>query len=306
MKEFKIKHLDVFTRTPFTGNPLLVVLGAEGLGDSEMQAIASEFSMPETTFVLPPDNPDVYYKVRIFTPIKEIPFAGHPIVGTAHVVVTEGIVEVEKPRGTFTHETGIGILPIEVIYDGAEVPRIVMTQGKPEFLIVPDEKQISSVAKALRVSERDMMETGLTPQVVSTGLPQLFVPLKSLETISNLSPDLGKVKMVEESLGLEGVGVFTLETVNKDASIHLRFFAPSIGIDEDAAAGSAAGGLGAYLARWNVLPEEELRDFSVEQGLEMGRPSRLHVNVEVQDGRPVKVKVGGYSVTILSGTLKLP
>ena len=306
MKEFEIKHLDVFTRTPFTGNPLLVVLEAEGLGDSEMQAIASEFSMPETTFVLPPDDPDVDYKVRIFTPLQEIPFAGHPIVGTAHVVVTEGIVGVEKPRDTITHETGIGILPIEVIYDGAEVPRIVMTQGRPEFLSVLDEKQISSVAEALRVSERDVEETGLTPQVVSTGLPQLFVPLKSLETISDLAPDLGKVKTVEEGLGLKGVGVFTLETVNKDASIHLRFFAPSIGIDEDAAAGSAAGGLGAYLARWNVLPEEELRDFSVEQGLEMGRPSRLYVNVEVQDGRPVKVKVGGYSVTILSGTLKLP
>jgi len=306
MREFEVKHLDVFTQAPFSGNPLLVVLRAEELSGSEMQAIASEFGMPETTYVLQSYEPDVDYKVRIFTPLKEIPFAGHPIVGTAHVVATEGIVEVVKPKDTISHETGIGILPIEVIHDGNEVPRIVMTQGKPEFLSVPDRKQISKVVEALGVCERDIKETGLTPQVVSTGLPQLFVPLKSLEIISNLKPNYAKVKMVEDSLGLEGVGVFTLDTVNKDASIHLRFFAPSIGIDEDAAAGSAAGGLGAYLARWNVLSGLDLKDFSVEQGLEMGRPSRLHVNVEVEDGTPVTVKVGGYSVTILSGVLKLP
>ena len=92
----------------------------------------------------------------------------------------------------------------------------------------------------------------------------------------------------------------------REASVHLRFFAPSIGIEEDAAAGSAAGGLGAYLAKWKVLPEEKLGDFSIEQGLEMGRPSMLYVNVEVKDENPVKVKVGGYSVTLLKGTLRLP
>ncbi len=306
MRSFEVRHLDVFTSKAFSGNPLMVVMDAEGLESTEMQAIAAEFNMPETTFILPPEKPGNDYKVRIFTPLKEIPFAGHPIVGTAHVVVTEEIVKVKKPRCTLKHETGIGVLPIEVIFDDEGAPRVVMTQGRPEFFSILKEEQISSVAEALGVNEEEIRETGLAPQVVSTGLPQLFVPLKRLETISKLTPDLRKVKKIEEELGLEGVGVFTLETRSREASVHLRFFAPSIGIEEDAAAGSAAGGLGAYLAKWKVLPEEKLGDFSVEQGLEMGRPSMLYVNVEVKDGNPVKVKVGGYSVTLLKGTLRLP
>ena len=306
MRSFEVRHLDVFTSKAFSGNPLMVVMDAEGLESTEMQAIAAEFNMPETTFILPPEKPGNDYKVRIFTPLKEIPFAGHPIVGTAHVVVTEEIVKVKKPRCTLKHETGIGVLPIEVIFDDEGDPRVVMTQGRPEFFSTLKEEQISSVAEALGVDEEEIREAGLAPQVVSTGLPQLFVPLKRLETISKLTPDLRKVKKIEEELGLEGVGVFTLETRSREASVHLRFFAPSIGIEEDAAAGSAAGGLGAYLAKWKVLPEEKLGDFSVEQGLEMGRPSMLYVNVEVKDENPVKVKVGGYSVTLLKGTLRLP
>ena len=306
MRSFEVRHLDVFTSKAFSGNPLMVVMDAEGLESTEMQAIAAEFNMPETTFILPPEKPGNDYKVRIFTPLKEIPFAGHPIVGTAHVVVTEEIVKVKKPRCTLKHETGIGVLPIEVIFDDEGAPRVVMTQGRPEFFSILKEEQISSVAEALGVDEEEIRETGLAPQVVSTGLPQLFVPLKRLETISKLTPDLRKVKKIEEELGLEGVGVFTLETRSREASVHLRFFAPSIGIEEDAAAGSAAGGLGAYLAKWKVLPEEKLGDFSIEQGLEMGRPSMLYVNVEVKGGNPIKVKVGGYSVTLLKGTLRLP
>jgi len=306
LRSFEVRHLDVFTSKAFSGNPLMVVMDAEGLESTEMQAIAAEFNMPETTFILPPEKPGNDYKVRIFTPLKEIPFAGHPIVGTAHVVVTEEIVKVKKPRCTLKHETGIGVLPIEVIFDDEGAPRVVMTQGRPEFFSTLKEEQISSVAEALGVDEEEIREAGLAPQVVSTGLPQLFVPLKRLETISKLTPDLRKVKKIEEELGLEGVGVFTLETRSREASVHLRFFAPSIGIEEDAAAGSAAGGLGAYLAKWEVLPEEKLGDFSVEQGLEMGRPSMLYVNVEVKDENPVKVKVGGYSVTLLKGTLRLP
>jgi len=306
LRTFEVRHLDVFTSTAFSGNTLLVVLGDERLTPAEMQAIASEFNMPETTFVLPPEKAGIDYKLRIFTPVKEIPFAGHPIVGTAHVVVTEGVVKVKKPRGMLVQETGIGALPIEVLFDGGETPRIVMTQGKPEFLSILKKEQILSVAKALGVNVDHIEKTGLTPQVVSTGLAQLFVPLDSLETVKNLIPDFRMVKEVEEKLGLEGVGVFTLETQDKENSVHLRFFAPSIGIEEDAAAGSAAGGLGAYFLKWQVLSKEKLRNFSVEQGLEVGRPSRLYVNVDVEEGNQVKVRVGGYSVTMMRGTLKLP
>lgn len=300
------RHVDVFTQRAFTGNPLMVVLNAANLSDSEMQMIAREFEMPETTFVLPAEKTGVDYKLRIFTPLKEIPFAGHPIVGTAHVVVTEDLVTTQRPRDIISHETGVGILPIEVIYENESVPRILMTQGEPRLMSVLNDEQVSSVAAALQIGKKDVKDGGCLPQIVSTGLPQLFVHVKDLDTIAKISPDLSRVRIIEGKLGLTGVGVFTMQTVSSEASAHLRFFAPSIGIAEDAAAGSAAGGLGVYLAAWNLLQREKLSDFCIEQGIEMGRPSKLYVSVQLQDGSPTAAKVGGYSITVASGTLSLP
>jgi trans-2,3-dihydro-3-hydroxyanthranilate isomerase len=306
MKKVAIRHLDVFTQETFAGNPLLVVLQADTLRKSEMQAIAKEFEMPETTFILSSKRRGVDYGVRIFTPVTEVPFAGHPIVGTAHIVVTEGIVGTERPRDVLSTQTAVGVLPIEVIYDGSRVPKIVMTQSKPRIFSILNSKQTASVAVALRISASDVMRTGLSPRIISTGLKQLFVPVKDLETIEAVSPDLGRLKSIEEQFGLTGVGVFTTETVGSKASAHLRFFAPSIGIAEDAAAGSAAGGLGVYLAISDLLSENELADFSVEQGIEIGRPSLLYVSVGLKDAIPASVKVGGYSVTVATGILRVP
>ena len=304
MKELAIRHVDVFTSRAFAGNPLLVVLQADSLSDDEMQSIAREFEMPETTFVLASAKPGADYKIRIFTPITEIPFAGHPVIGTAHVVVTEGIVKTKRPRSTLMHETNVGLLPLEVIEDDEPAPKIIMTLTKPNILSSLNESQISSLAEALKI-EKQMVSRVASPQIISTGLAQLFVRMDDLENVKALTPDLEKLKRLEEKLRITGVAVFTLNTVSDEVSAHLRFFAPSIGITEDAAAGSAAGGLGAYLAITKALPESKLIDFSIEQGLELGRPSRLYVSVLTRNGYPEAVKVGGYSTTLLSGTLKL-
>lgn len=305
LKELQFMHVDVFTQTPFAGNPLAVVLGAEVLSVLEMHSIAEEFGMPETTFVLPASKPGAEFRVRILTPVKEVPFAGHPLVGTAHTIVTEGLSKLGKEGGTLTLETGVGVLPVEVSPEAAGAPKIVMTQAKPKFLSTLDKKQFSLVCDALRASEEGIKNTGMKPQVVSTGLAQLFVPITGLKAIQILKPDFEKVKKVERELGLTGVGVFTMETADREAAAHLRFFAPSIGINEDAAAGSAAGGLGAYLAKSRLLSKQRLLDFSIEQGMELGRPSKLLVSVEVKDGNPYLVKVGGYSTTILKGFLRV-
>ena len=306
LKEFALRHVDVFTQKPFAGNPLVVLPNADGLTDQEMQAIAQEFGMPETTFILSPTQPGIDYGLRIFTPVKEVPFAGHPIVGTAHIAVTEGIVRTQRPRSVLHHQTGVGVLPIEVIYDGKVVPRIVMTQSKPQILSILNQKELTSVEEALGVSDRDLIGSGSPPRVISTGLQQLFVPVKDLGIVRGLSPNLDKLKAIEEHLGLTGVGVFATETVSIEALAHLRFFAPSIGIAEDAAAGSAAGGLGVYLAISHLFPEKRLLDFCVEQGIEMGRPSMLYVSVQLKNGNPETIKVGGYCVTLASGTLTIP
>ncbi len=300
MRVIPVRHVDVFTDKIFSGNPLTVVPDAKGLTDYEMQAIAAEFGTPETSFIVPPKR-KVDYALRIFSPIKEIPFAGHPVIGAAHIFVSE--LSAEKNISVLKHETGVGVLPIEVVR-GRGSPKIIMDQGKPRIIAKLTENQIQTITDALQL-DRKVLSQDSNPQIISTGLPQLFVQLNQLDVLSKMAPDLSKVKKIENELGLTGVGVFTLETVTRDASAHLRFFVPSIGIGEDAAAGSAAGGLATHLAVYSLLPKEILHDFSIEQGFEIERPSRLYVQVKFKDGIPDNVRVGGYSVTVSRGDICL-
>jgi len=300
MRSFRIRHVDVFTEKAFSGNPLTVIPNAVGLSDVEMQTVAAEFGTPETSFILPATG-DADYSLRIFSPITEIPFAGHPVLGAAHVFVSELSKGLEA--SALRHETRIGVLELQVIR-GDKVAKLVMDQGRPKLIGGLTEKQVATVADALQLDEVAMADS--TPQIISTGLPQLFLQLNELDALTKMTPDLVKVKKIEAQLGLTGVGVFTLETVNREDSVHLRFFAPSIGINEDAAAGSAAGGVAGYIALCHLLPNETLQGFSIEQGLEIGRPSRLYVNVEMKDNAPENIRVGGYSVTVSTGIISMP
>jgi len=299
LRSIPVRHVDVFTEKAFSGNPLTVIPNAVSLSDSEMHAIAAEFGTPETSFILPAKG-DADCLLRIFSPIKEIPFAGHPVLGAAHVYVSE--LSREKDASALHAETGVGVLRLQVIREN-KVAKLVMDQGRPKLIGGLTEDQLSTVEDALRL---DRAAVAGFPQIVSTGLPQLFLQLKALGALSKMTPDLVKVKKIEEQLGLTGIGVFTLETVNPQDSVHLRFFAPSIGINEDAAAGSAAGGVAGHIALCNILPNKRLRGFSIEQGLEIERPSRLYVNVELKDNVPDNIRVGGYSVTVSAGNIYMP
>jgi len=300
-KNFEIRVVDVFTKEAFTGNPLAVVLEAQDLTAKEMQKIAAEMNLSETTFVLPPTESRANYKIRIFTPLKEIPFAGHPSIGTAFVLAEENRFNLKEPVTTVHQELGIGVLPIDIYVQNKTVQMIMMTQGQPRF--GPIIKDVNVVAKVLGVVPEEVTKTGLSPQIVSTGLNQLMVPIKSLDTLANLQPDFPLVKQLEERLGFLGCYVFTLETLNPKASVHVRFFAPSVAVREDPATGSAAGGLGAYLLRWRALPIKEPLTFVIEQGYEMGRPSTIHVEVEHKNYQPTKVRVGGQAVMVLKGQI---
>jgi trans-2,3-dihydro-3-hydroxyanthranilate isomerase len=298
MKEIEIRHVDVFTDEIFSGNPLTVIPEAEGLSDSQMQRIASEFGTPETSFILASQRHD--YRLRIFSPIKEIPFAGHPIIGAAHIFVSEIS---KSPRAKLSHETSSGVLSIDVMGDHPP-HKLIMDQGTPKILGKLDAEHFKRLCDAFAL-DRNGISSDVPPQIISTGLPQLFIQVNGLGDLSHLSPDFNKIREIENELGLTGVGVFTLETVNSDASAHLRFFVPSIGINEDAAAGSAAGGLGAYMAINGLATKERLRDCYFEQGFEMGRPSRLYIEVQLKDDAPQNVRVGGYSVTVSKGVINL-
>ncbi len=296
-------QVDVFTNTPFGGNPLAVFPQAEGLSDAEMQALARETNLSETAFVLAPAAPEADYKVRIFTPASEIPFAGHPVIGTHWVLGDLGLLELVEPVTTARLELGIGVLPADLHVVGGRVQRVVMTQGRPE--LGPLVTDVTSLSLALGLDEGAVASAGLPAQVVSTGVPQLMVPLRTLEQVGRTGPaqlDVRALSGIMSGVGTQCVLVFTTETVEQASDVHVRLFAPTLGVPEDPATGSANGGLGAYLVQHRVLPlhANPVR-FRSEQGIEMGRRSTLEVEVDHVAGVPTAVRVAGQVVKVGEG-----
>ncbi len=300
MKTVAFYRVNVFTDKLFSGNPLVVIPDASGLSEGEMQSIAREMGTSETTFVFRPEAKEAAYRVRIFTPAAEIPFAGHPSLGTAFVMADLGRFPLEEPVTVINQELQIGVLPLEIYLRNGEIDRVVMTQKETELGACITGYQ--ELAAALGVEEDLIRGTGLEVAVISTGLPQLFVPLPGLKDVSELKPKFFELREIEKKLNLAGCCVFCLETLDKSTLVHSRFFAPRHNVREDPATGSAAGGMGAYLAVRKLLPRE--MNFVIEQGEEMGRPSRLYVEVKVNKaGHPYKVKVGGKIVAAMEGTI---
>jgi trans-2,3-dihydro-3-hydroxyanthranilate isomerase len=295
------EQVDVFTDRPFAGNPLCVVSDAKGLSAEQMQAIAREMNLSETTFVLPPTDPQAAYWMRIFTPAKEIPFAGHPSVGTAYVMAAAGRFPLREPVTRIYQQVGIGTLPLDIEVAGGKPDRVIMTQGAPTFGAVL--RDWNPIAEALGMDEGVLARSALPAQVVSTGLPHLLVPLPDLDTAGRLRPNFSALDSLLRSCGALGCFAFCLQAAAPDTLAHARMFAPGAGVPEDPATGSAAGPLGAYLAVHGVLPKTQTA-FALEQGIEMGRPSRLWVEVlRNAAGMPTTLRVGGTTVPVIRGTI---
>ncbi len=295
-------RVDVFTEKPLQGNPLAVFPRATGLSKEEMEGIAREMNLSETTFVLPASNPAAHYRNRIFTPGGEIPFAGHPSLGTAYVAALEGLVPKPEGHSVVYQELEIGVLPLELFVEGGQIHKVVMTQGEPRV-----GKKLTSVeglAKALSVSARDIGVGSLKPQVADTGIPSLQIPMRSLEAVQEIDYDMRALAAFLDKLGPGHVAyVFSFETVDEAAHLHARAFSPTDGIREDPATGSAAGACGAYLTANGKLPAPS---FVIEQGLEMKHASRIEVSVEAEGKVPKEVKVGGPVTPLIRGSLRLP
>ena len=306
MKSYRFLQVDVFTDRPFGGNPLAVFPDAEGLSAEEMQQLAREMNLSETTFVLPPRSPDADFRVRIFTPATELPFAGHPVVGTHWVLAHLGRVDLREPVTQVRFELGTGVLPADLHVSGDRVERIVMTQDRPEFAAVLED--ITDLAAGLGLAPEAIRETGLPVQVVSTGVPQMMVPVRSLAEVQSLGAhrlDVPALNRACHRVGTECVMVFSFETERPEAAVHVRMFAPLFGIPEDPATGSANGALGAYLVRHRVVPVGvPTTRISSEQGAELGRPSRLFIEVDSADGVPTRVRVGGQTVLVAEGAVR--
>ena len=317
MSRHAFTQLDVFTNQPFCGNPLAVFPEADGISDDDQMKIAREMNLSETVFVLPPnpktpkDGPDVLRRLRIYTPSREIPFAGHPVVGTWNLLAREGIVPLPEGGTGWTrilHEVGIGILPVDIEFkDGAPV-QVVMTQGKLQILDeIDDSAEQAELARALGRPREDLDET-LPIQVITTGLNCLAVPIRSLADLRDCRVNSSLLGEIYTRRGAAGCLVFSRETLEVGESrAHARFFAPADNIAEDPATGSACGALGGYLIHHGALqlePEDEKYKFVIEQGDFINRPSRIRLEVTGRPGEVKQVRVGGPSVVIARGEVE--
>ncbi|HSR26006.1 MAG TPA: PhzF family phenazine biosynthesis protein [Candidatus Eisenbacteria bacterium] len=291
---YAFRLVDVFTERPLAGNQLAVVLDAEGLSDDRMQAVAREFNFSETTFVTPAPAAGCDWRVRIFTPVEELPMAGHPVIGTAAVL--EALARVRE-RTVF--ELGVGPTPVRVRRGWAE-----MDQRPPTF--GPRHTDPAALAAALSVAPEDLTGAGLPALSVGTGLPYLLVPVRSVDAVGRLRPRSDMWEAALAGFEEQGVYAFTREVRLPGSDAHCRMFAPHLGIPEDPATGSAAGPLACYLATVAAPGEDGTRRFRLEQGFEIGRQSLLEAAVEVAGGRVSAVRVGGSARIVGEGWLDLP
>ena len=310
MRAYRFLQLDVFTGEAFSGNPLAVFPEAEGLSSDEMMQIAREMNLSETVFVLHPGpgRLEVLRRLRIFTPVREIPFAGHPVVGTWNALAHEGVVP--PPEGgtgwqRIYHEVGIGVLPVDIEFKDGQPVQVVMTQGAFEIIDeIEDAHEQAEVARALGMAREDLDES-LPIQVITTGLSCMVVPVRSLADLRDCRVNATLLADIYTRRGATGCHAFTRETLEIGAArAHARFFAPADNIPEDPATGSACGALGAYLVHHGALtlePENNRYKFVIEQGDFIHRPSRISLDEKGQTGSVEEVRVGGESVLVARG-----
>ena len=310
MQNFNFLQFDVFTDRAFCGNPLAVFPEAEGISDEKMMQIAREMNLSETVFVLKPETDKVLRRLRIFTPMREIPFAGHPIVGTWTCLAQEGVVPLPDGGNGWQrifHEVGIGVLPVDIEFKDGKPVQVVMTQGEFKILHeIDDAHEQAEVARALGLAREDLDES-LPIQVITTGLSCLAVPIRSLADLRDCHVNASLLADIYTRHGGTGCHAFTRETLEVGASrAHARFFAPADNIPEDPATGSACGALGAYLIHHGALtlePEDGRYKFVIEQGDFIHRPSRINLDVKGEAGRVEEVKVGEPAVLVARGEI---
>lgn len=302
--EFAYCTVDVFTDAPFGGNQLAVFPDARGIPEGRMRDVAREFNFSETVFVLPPRDPGHTRRLRIFTPGGELPFAGHPTLGTAHVLAELGEIALTGEVTNIVFEEGVGPVPIEIrARNGAPVFSMLSAARLPE--VGPPPPPSERLAAVVGLDPADLMDGAEAPQAVSCGVPFLFVPLHDRRALARARLDHGAWERTLAGAWASKVFLFCHDPEREGSDLRARMFAPSSGIAEDPATGGAAVALAGYLGERDPRRDGTLR-WVVEQGFEMGRPSILHVEAEKRDGRITAARVGGASVLIGRGIMRIP
>lgn len=295
--------LDVFTDRAFGGNPLAVFPEAQGLTGEQMQRLAKELNLSETVFVLPPRNPDHAARVRIFTPGSELPFAGHPTVGTAFALAHLGRFDLRGPTTTIVLEEGVGPVPVRIaVEDGSPGSCELTAAVRPSFAEMPG---IETIAEILEVPTESVRRDALAPIAASCGIAFGYVALDSVEAVRAAGFRAGALQRECDQRGLVGMFVYAMGGEIEGSDVHARMFAPSVGVPEDPATGSAATALAAVLARAGLAGEGSTR-WQVEQGIEMGRPSLMSIEAVVESGEVTATRVAGRSVLVSEGRFFVP
>ncbi|MBN1885877.1 MAG: PhzF family phenazine biosynthesis protein [Candidatus Krumholzibacteriota bacterium] len=288
------EHLDVFARKPFSGNQLAVFPSPGKVTKSQMQMIAREINFSETTFLFPSKSADCQAHLRIFTPAEELPFAGHPTIGSAFVIYSR----MKKRKRDLMLELGSGKIPVRIEGTGSKIDAIVMYQPVPAFGSALQNR--GQAARAVGIRTFDVLGGGV---ISHGGLDVLIVEADTFETVAGAQLNIEEASNVLERHKSIGIYLFARRGEEKKLSVSARFFAPGLDVVEDPATGSAAGALGGYLARILKFPADLL--LSISQGKEIGRPSSIRCDVHCDRGMVADVRVSGKVVKVGEGVILL-
>jgi trans-2,3-dihydro-3-hydroxyanthranilate isomerase len=286
--------VDVFAEEKYAGNQLAVVRDAAALSDSQMQQITKEMNYSETTFILSEESREDGYDVRIFTPGAEVPFAGHPTLGTAYIIRQEII---SKPVETVNLNLKVGQIPVMFNYSGKDKDVLWMKQIEPTFGEIFD---ASDIARVLSIEKNDIDER-YPIQEVSTGLPHIIVSLKTLKVVKRTKINKDEYFKFIENINTKAILIFCSETYHQQNNLNVRVFCDYYGVPEDPATGSGNGCLAAYLVKHRYFGKDQI-NIRVEQGHEIGRPSLLYLKAQDKDGK-IDVNVGGKVIIVAKGQL---
>jgi trans-2,3-dihydro-3-hydroxyanthranilate isomerase len=299
---YRFLTADVFTDRPFGGNPLAVFPDGRGLSTERMQRVARELNLSETVFVLPPDDPRHTCRLRIFTPGAEMPFAGHPTVGSALVLAWLGQVPLTGEETRIVFEEGVGPVPVLIRSEGGEAVFAQLSAARiPEpGPSSPSAPSVPELAEMLSLDPGEIVNGEDFPQAYSAGVGFLFIPLRDRAALGRARLRVDRWEALLAGSWAPQVTVFC-----REPGLRVRMFAPGLGIPEDPATGGAAAAFGGYLGV--RAPERDgTLGWVIEQGVEMGRPSRLHLEVDKSGGEVTAVRVGGAAVLMSEGTMTVP
>jgi trans-2,3-dihydro-3-hydroxyanthranilate isomerase len=291
---------DVFSDSPFGGNPVVIIPDPGAMTGEEMQALARGMSFGETAFVVPATMEQAAFALRCYTPTTHVAYSGHALLGASYVLASVGRLELQEPIASIDVEIRSTLHPVTLQVSGDKVSRVSTVDGPAEF--GPVMEDYGKIAGALSLDAMDILQTGLPVQVVGTSLRTVIVPVRSLISIREMMPSGPAVSQLLQDVGAELLLVFSNDTLLPVNDVHVRVFAPPVGLDEDPASGSANGALAAYLVRHGAFeagPDATLRS---EQGTETGRPSVIELRVDLTT-TPATIHVGGRVARSVEGSV---